>query len=95
MMRSLLIALLLIIALGPAAPAQQQSMTWWLVVVTDVAVETRFLSMLLGPYPSRRLCDDTLSAMRGSRNLFGDPDIRIVSTSCKSQIEVGRLVLNP
>lgn len=95
MVRILLIALLLIIALGSAAPAQQQSMTWWLVVVTDLAVETRFLSMLLGPYPSRRLCDESLSEVRGSRNLFGDPDIRIVSVSCKSQIEVGRLVLSP
>lgn len=93
-MRMLALVLLILLVAAPLVIAQQQP-PWWLVIVTDLAIETRFMHMFLGPYPTRGLCDQSLSEVRGTRNFFGDANIRIVSVTCKSQIDVARMILNP
>lgn len=83
-------ALLLVFLVGPTAVAQQQS-TWWIVIVTGVAIDGRNVSMFIGPYPSFVMCNSQLGEARGSIG----PEVSVRSIGCKSNVEVARIVLSP
>lgn len=88
-MRALIIALLILFFIPPAF-AQQT--TWYAVIVTSVAIEGRTMSVIVGPYPSSAMCNNQLSANRDS---IQTPELPVQSATCRSNIEIARMMLNP
>lgn len=88
-MRTVIIALLILFFLPPAF-AQQS--TWWIVLVTDTAISGRNISMLVGPYPSFTMCNEHLPEAR--RSVAG-AEVPLLSSTCRSNIDIARMMLKP
>ncbi len=84
-------ALVLLLVLAMATTAIAQDSTWWIVLVTSVAIEGRNLTLLMGPYPSLAMCNAQVTEARKSMGA----EVPVQSATCRSYVEVARMVLGP
>ncbi len=76
--------LVLLVILGMATTAIAQDTTWWIVIVTGVAIEGRNVTFFVGPYPNLTMCNAQVTEARKSLG----PETPIQSTGCRSNVEV-------
>lgn len=86
------VLLIILLALFFIPPAFAQPSTWYAVIVTSVAIEGRTMSIIIGPYPSSAMCTSQLSANRAS---IQTPELPVQSATCRSNIDVARMMLSP
>lgn len=84
-------ALILLLVLATATAAIAQDTTWWMVIVTGFAIEGRNVTMLMGPYPSSAMCTAQIPELR--RSIGAETPVQ--SATCRSNVEVARMVLGP